>query len=123
MKIFLIAAAGAAGTLARYWLGGAVQRLYGGTFPWGTFAVNMFGCFLFGIIWSLAEERLVISPEARTVVLIGFMGAFTTFSSFVFETNALIRDAEWMLAIGNLALQNITGIIFLILGIALGRMF
>ncbi len=121
-KIILIAAAGAAGTLARYFLGGLVQRLYGGSFPWGTFAVNISGTFLFGFIWSLAEERLVISGEARAVILVGFMGAFTTFSTFMFETGELMRDSEFALAFGNLALQNVVGIIFLILGLAAGRL-
>ncbi|HBG47196.1 MAG TPA: chromosome condensation protein CrcB [Deltaproteobacteria bacterium] len=121
-KLVLIAAAGAAGTLARYFLGGLVQRLYGGAFPWGTFAVNMTGTFLFGVVWALAEERLVISGEARAIVLVGFMGAFTTFSTFIFETGELLRDSQWALAIGNLAIQNITGVIFLILGLAIGRL-
>lgn len=121
-KLALIALAGALGTLSRYFLGGALQRLYGGSFPLGTFAVNMAGTFLFGLIWSLAEDRLVISGEARAIVLVGFMGAFTTFSSFMFETGELMRDSQWALAFGNIALQNITGIIFLFIGLALGRL-
>ncbi|CAG1064595.1 Putative fluoride ion transporter CrcB [uncultured bacterium] len=122
MKLILLAAAGAAGTLARYFLGGLVQRLYGGSFPWGTFAVNMTGTFLFGLVWSLAEDRLVISGQARAVILVGFMGAFTTFSSLMFETGELMRDSQWALAFGNLALQNIVGILFLFLGFMLGRL-
>jgi CrcB protein len=122
MKLILLAAAGAAGTLARYFLGGLVQRLYGGPFPWGTFAVNMTGTFLFGLVWSLAEDRLVISGQARAVILVGFMGAFTTFSSLMFETGELMRDSQWALAFGNLALQNIVGILFLFLGLMLGRL-
>lgn len=122
MKLILLAAAGAAGTLARYFLGGLVQRLYGGAFPWGTFAVNMTGTFLFGLVWSLAEDRLVISGQARAVILVGFMGAFTTFSSLMFETGELMRDSQWALAFGNLVLQNIVGILFLFLGLMLGRL-
>lgn len=121
-KLILIAVAGAIGTLARYFLGGLVQRLYGGAFPWGTFAVNMSGTFLFGLVWALAEERLVISGEARAIILVGFMGAFTTFSTFMFETGELLRDSEFALAIGNIAMQNILGIVFLILGLAAGRL-
>lgn len=122
MKVVYLAIAGMAGTLLRYWLGGYVQKSVGGVFPWGTFAVNMAGCFLFGLVWSLAEERLVISGEVRAIALIGFMGAFTTFSSFMFETSALIRDSQWLLAASNVALQNITGFIVLVLGINLGRL-
>ncbi len=122
MKLLLLALAGSFGTLSRYFLGGLVQRLAGGAFPWGTFAVNMTGTFLFGLVWSLAEERLVISGQARAVILVGFMGAFTTFSSLMFETGELMRDSQWALALGNLLLQNVVGIIFLFLGFALGRL-
>ncbi|HXI10177.1 MAG TPA: fluoride efflux transporter CrcB [Thermodesulfobacteriota bacterium] len=122
MKILLIALAGAAGTLARYWIGGLVQRSSGSSFPWGTFTVNMLGCFLFGLVWSLAEERMVISAEARVVILVGFMGALTTFSSFVFETGTLMRDSQWALAFGNIALENVTGLVILFLGFAAGRL-
>ena len=122
MKILLIALAGAAGTLARYWIGGLVQRSSGSSFPWGTFTVNMLGCFLFGLVWSLAEERMVISAEARVVILVGFMGALTTFSSFVFETGTLLRDSQWALAFGNIALENLTGLVLLFLGFAAGRL-
>ncbi|MBI5344883.1 MAG: fluoride efflux transporter CrcB [Deltaproteobacteria bacterium] len=122
MKILWFAIAGASGTLARYWFGGLVQRYMGTGFPWGTFAVNMAGCFLFGLIWSLAEERLVISGQMRAVLLIGFMGAFTTFSSFVFETGALLRDSQFLMAFGNVLLQNIFGMIFLFLGFTASRL-
>jgi len=120
-KILWIALGGAAGTLMRYGLGGMVQRLAGGSFPWGTFAVNMAGTFLFGLVWSAAEERMLIGPGARAVVLVGFMGAFTTFSTFMFETGALARDSEWALAFGNMALQNGVGIVCLFLGLFAGR--
>jgi len=122
MKLILLAAAGAAGTLSRYLLGGLVQRLYGGAFPWGNFVINISGTYLFGLVWSLAEDRLVISAEARAVILVGFMGAFTTFSSFMFETGELMRDSQWALAFGNLALQNITGIFFMLIGLAIWRL-
>ncbi|MBI5642101.1 MAG: CrcB family protein [Deltaproteobacteria bacterium] len=122
MKILWMALAGVGGTLLRYWLSAAVQRISGGVFPWGTFAVNMIGCLFFGFIWSMAEERLMITGETRAIVLVGFMGAFTTFSSFIFETNQLLRDSQWALAFGNIALQNISGIIFLMIGLAVGRL-
>jgi CrcB protein len=120
-KIIGIAVAGALGSLARYWLGGLVQQHFNGGFPAGTFAVNIVGSFLFGVVWTLAEERMVISAETRTVILVGFMGAFTTFSTFMFETGTLMRDSQWLLAIGNVAAQVIVGLIGLFLGLALGR--
>ncbi|HJQ85445.1 MAG TPA: CrcB family protein [Candidatus Binatia bacterium] len=122
-KLVLLAVAGALGSLARYGLAGLVQRLHESAFPWGTLAVNGLGCFLFGVVWTLAEERLVIGGETRLVVLVGFMGAFTTFSTYAFETGAMLRDAEWVLAAGNAVAQNLLGVAFLFLGIAAGRAF
>lgn len=120
-KLAWLAAAGALGTLARYGVGGVVQRAVGGTFPWGTLVVNAVGCLLFGLVWSLAEERLVISGEIRAILLVGFMGAFTTFSTFAFETSAMLRDAEWSFALANLLSQNVLGIACFFAGLALGR--
>jgi CrcB protein len=121
-RVVLLAAAGAAGTLARYGLQGLVQRLIGGGFPWGTLAVNALGCFLFGVVWALAEERMVISGSTRLIVLAGFMGAFTTFSTFAFETGQLLDDSQWLLAAGNILAQNVLGIALVLVGIALGRL-
>ena len=120
-RMLLIGFAGALGTLARYGLGGLVQRIAGGNLPWGTLFVNVMGCFLFGLVWTLADERLVISEEARLVVLGGFMGAFTTFSTFIFDTGGFMRDAQWLLATGNVAIQTVTGLVFLFIGISAGR--
>jgi CrcB protein len=120
-RILLIALAGALGTLARYGLGGLVQRSLGSGFPWGTFAVNVIGCFLFGCVWALAEERFVISSETRFIVLVGFMGAFTTFSTFVFESRQLVAQAEWFAAALNIVGQVAGGIAALVLGLIVGR--
>lgn len=122
-KLLWLAGAGALGTLARYGLGGLVQRLHQSTFPWGTFVVNALGCFIFGLVWSLAEERLVIGGETRAIILVGFMGAFTTFSTFAFETAAMLRDAEWLLAAANLLAHNGLGLVAFFLGVGLGRAF
>jgi CrcB protein len=122
MKIAALAVAGALGTLSRYALGGLVQHLCGDRFPWGTLAVNSLGCFLFGLVWVLAAERVRISPETRLIVLVGFMGAFTTFSTLVFETQTLMRDSQWLLAAGNYLGQSVLGVALLLLGMALGKM-
>jgi len=120
-KLLWIGLAGFAGTLARYGLQGLVQRVSNGGFPWGTLVVNVVGCFAFGVAWALAEERLVIRGETRTIILIGFMGAFTTFSTFAFETSELLRDSEWLLVALNVAGQTVLGLLCVFLGIALGR--
>jgi fluoride exporter len=119
-KVIVMALAGAAGTLARYWLSSLVQQV--GAFPWGTFAVNMIGSFLFGVVWTLAEERMVISADTRLIILTGFMGAFTTFSTFMFETSNFLRQSQWLLAFGNIALQLLVGLACMFLGLAVGRL-
>jgi CrcB protein len=117
-----LCAAGAAGTVLRYSLAAIVQRFCGPGFPWGTLTVNALGCFLFGLLWTLAEERLVIGPQVRLIALTGFMGAFTTFSTFAYETSELLRAAEWATAVANFAGQNVLGIACVFLGFALGRL-
>ena len=119
-ELSLLAIAGATGTLARYGVSGIVQRFFGEGFPWGTLTVNVVGCFLFAFVWGLAEERMIISGQTRIIVLTGFMGAFTTFSTFAFETTELLRN-EWWLAICNLAANNVLGVIFVLLGFAASR--
>ena len=120
-KTLWLALAGACGTLARYGLAGMVHRWLGSSFPWGTAFVNILGCFLFGLVWAAASERGVISPEMRTIILVGFMGAFTTFSTFVSETGQLLSDAELLLGLANITFQIVTGIGIFYLGLAVGR--
>lgn len=120
-KILLLALAGSCGTLARYWLSGAVHKILGGDFPWGTALVNLLGCLLFGLIWVVADERQLIRPEVRGILLVGFMGAFTTFSSLIFETGELVRGSQLGLAALNLLGQNALGFAAFSLGTALGR--
>jgi CrcB protein len=119
-KLFWLALAGALGTVVRYGLGGIVQRATP-AFPLGTLAVNGLGCLLFGIVWSLAEERFLVSGETRLVVLVGFMGAFTTFSTYAFETAQMLRDSGWLVAATNVLVQNALGLIGVLAGMAIGR--
>ncbi|GAB6037839.1 fluoride efflux transporter CrcB [Fundidesulfovibrio butyratiphilus] len=120
-KLALLAVAGVCGTLSRYWLSGVVQRLAGPGFPWGTWSVNIFGCFLFGLVWVLSEERLYLSSQARVIILVGFMGAFTTFSSYMFETTELLRGGEWIKVAGNFFGQNVVGLLAMMTGMFVGR--
>lgn len=120
-NVLYIGLAGACGTLARYGLAGLVQKLAGPSFPWGTFTVNALGCFLFGTIWILAGAGTAISPEARTFILVGFMGAFTTFSTYVSETGFFLADSQWQGVLANTVLNNVVGIALFFLGQALGR--
>jgi len=121
-KLLLIGLAGALGSLARYGLSGLVQRRFSeSVLPWGTICVNLLGCFVFGLLWSVMQERLSMSSDLRAIVLVGFMGAFTTFSTFVFETQGLMQDSLWLSAMGNIMLQNVVGIAALLCGLAVGR--
>ena len=121
LKIALIAQAGAFGTLCRYWLSGVVYDVLGRDFPWGTWAVNILGCFLFGLVWILSEERGFLSAQARILILTGFMGAFTTFSTFIFESGGILNDGQWLKLALNLGGQNLVGFMALYLGTGLGR--
>lgn len=121
-KLAWLVLAGALGTLARYGLAGFIHRVNGASFPWGTVVVNLTGCFLAGLLWSLFENRWAVSGETRTIVLVGFMGAFTTFSAFILETGELLRSAEWLPAAANVTIQNSLGLVALFIGAALGRL-
>jgi len=121
-KLILLGLAGALGTLARYGLGTLVQRLPGAEAPWSTLAVNILGCFLAGLVWALFETKWPSNGETRVLVLVGFFGAFTTFSALYLDTGELIRSAKWAHAATNVALQNGLGLMALFGGAVLGRM-
>ena len=79
------------------------------------------GCFLFGLLASIMDHRLTLGPQVRLMILTGFLGAFTTFSTFAFETVNLLRDGQWTAACLNVAVQNPVGMAFLLVGWQLGR--
>ena len=122
-KTILIALAGLIGTLLRYWLSGYVARQYGETFPWGTMAVNLIGCLAAGALFYATEERFLINPTLRTVILIGLLGGFTTFSSYGLQTFALLRDGEFLLASLNIVASNVLGLFMVWAGYTLGKVF
>ena len=119
LKTILIGLAGLAGTLLRYWLSGLVARQYGETFPWGTVAVNLLGCLVTGAVFNLTEERFLVHPTLRTVILIGLMGGFTTFSSYGLQTFTLLRDGDFGLATLNIGISNALGLLMVWAGYAL----
>jgi CrcB protein len=97
-----VASGGALGALARYLTAGWVQSLTGAFFPWGTVAVNLAGCAALGFLMTWLQGT-VASPELRQLITIGFLGSFTTFSTFSYETVAMLRDGEWWRAGGYMA--------------------
>ena len=115
-----VGSGGFLGALARYGLSGLVHRQMPlTTFPYGTLAVNLLGCFAIGVIAGLAESRQLFGPELRTFALIGVLGGFTTFSTFGYETFAMIRDNEHLRAAGNVGMNVILGLALVWLGYAL----
>jgi CrcB protein len=120
-KFFLIGLAGFIGTLSRYWLSGVVARRYGETFPSGTLVVNLVGCLLVGMLFYLFQERFLVNQTVRTVVMIGFLGGFTTFSSFGLQTFTLLQDGEFGLAALNVSLSNLIGLVLVWAGYSLGK--
>ncbi len=116
----LVGAGGFVGTLLPYGVGGILQRqLPHATFPYGTLVVNLLGCLVIGGLAGLIDTRQVFSPEARGFALIGVLGGFTTYSTFGYETFALVRDAEHLRAAANVALHVILGLAGVWLGYAL----
>lgn len=119
-KYSVIAVGGALGAMARYWVGGIVAARLGGVFPYGTLVINATGSLVLGFFMAMASERL-LSPNWRLLVAIGFAGAYTTFSTFEYETYMLIEEGSWLRAVANVVLS--VGICFTALagGIVLGR--
>jgi CrcB protein len=120
-RLIFIGLAGFAGTLMRYWLSEWTARRFGETFPTGTLVVNLIGCFLGGLFFSLMFDRYLVSPTVRTVILIGLLGGFTTFSSFGLQTFTLLRDGEMGLALFNIAISNVGGLLMVWVGYSLAK--
>lgn len=119
-NVFIIGTGGFIGALARYGLSGLVQRqAWLTTFPYGTLAVNLLGCLVIGVVAGLVESRQLFGPEFRTFVLIGVLGAFTTYSTFGYETFALLRDAEYVRGAANVGIHVVLGLALVWLGYAL----
>jgi CrcB protein len=121
-KVLLIGLAGLAGTVGRYALSGVIARRFGETFPAGTLVVNIIGCFLAGLLFYLLQERNLVGPTARTVVMIGFLGGFTTFSSFGLQTFTLLREGEFWFATLNIVGSNFLGLLMVWAGYTLGKL-
>ncbi len=116
MRLALLVACGALGTLARYGLQGVVQERTGLTFPYGTLVVNLIGCFLLGGVAQYGLTHLTIPPEWRIGITAGFFGAFTTFSTFSWETIRLLEDGEWMRASMYIVASVAGGLMFVFFG-------
>lgn len=115
-KWLLLLAGGLCGTAGRYVLAGLVYQWAGTKFPYGTLAVNGLGCFAIGFLGTLADQKFLLSPEARTFWMIGLLGAFTTFSTFIYESWRLLQDGEVLHAVVNLQGSLVLGLLALWIG-------
>lgn len=120
-NLLLVATGGAIGSVARALLSTAVLRVTGSLFPLGTFIVNLLGCVVFGVIAGAAEQRVPLTPASRAFLLVGILGGFTTFSSYAFESFALLRDGQFFPASVNIVGQVVAGLAGMWLGFNFGR--
>ena len=121
LQILAIAGGGALGSLARFWVSTGIYQLFGRSFPWGTLVVNVSGSFVMGFLFVLFLERLAAAPEWRAAVLVGFLGAYTTFSTFSIETLSLMEEGFLLKALLNVAASVLVCLLACWVGIILGR--
>jgi CrcB protein len=116
INILIIGCGGFLGAIARYGVGVWIGQRWGRSFPLGTFFINVSGSMLIGFLMPLLTERFMVNPQWRLFLAVGFLGAYTTFSTFEYETGALLKDGEWLIAGLNVILSVILGFAALKMG-------
>ena len=109
------------GAIARYLLGGWVAVRWGAVFPWGTFVINVSGSFILGFFLAFAQDRPWLHPQARLLFAVGFVGAYTTFSTYTYESIRLMMDGQFALAAFNIVGSVVLGLVAVFAGVALGN--
>ena len=117
----MIAAGGAAGAVSRYLVDSFVSERFGGAFPLGTLVINLSGAFVLGLLFALAVEGSRLPSDVRPALMIGFLGAYTTFSTLMRESWRLVEDGAIVLAAANLAGSMLLGVVAVVAGLAIGR--
>ncbi len=123
LRFLILGIGGAAGAISRYLLDGWVQGWTNSVFPWGILTVNLAGCFILGLLATLADERFLWSPTVRMGLFVGFIGAFTTFSTFIYDSWNLLKESQYFLAGLNVALSLVGGFLGLGLGVFFAKIF
>jgi fluoride exporter len=120
-KYFLTGIGGFLGAVARLWIGTIIDVRLGTKFPYGTFIVNLTGCFLIGVILTILDERLNMNPAWRYLLPVGFIGAYTTFSTFEYEILLQFQNGEWQIPLLYVTLSVFMGFACVWIGAAIGR--
>ena len=120
-KVLWISLGAVLGANLRYWVGDWAAQRFGSGFPYGTLLINLTGSFLLGLIISMSMENFIIDPRLRLLLTVGFLGSYTTFSTYAYESIALISQGQWGLGLFNLIGSSLLGALFAILGIWLGK--
>ena len=122
MTLVFVGAGGFFGAISRYLVDGWVSAATGGSFPWGTFVINVSGSFLLGLLFAASVERGILPADIRAPVLTGFIGAYTTFSTLTLETWRLIESGNDLLAIANIGGSLLLGLVAVAAGLTIGRL-
>jgi CrcB protein len=121
MTLVLVGIGGFFGAISRYVVDGWTTNLTGGSFPWGTLVINVSGSFVLGLLFALTAERAILPAEIRAPVLIGYIGAYTTFSTWMLESWRLAEDGALVAAAGNIVGSVVFGLVAVFAGLAVGR--
>jgi CrcB protein len=121
IKYLMVGVGGFLGSVLRFWLGSFIGGRLGARFPYGTFVINVTGSFLIGMIVTVLAAKAHWSPNWRYLILIGFIGGYTTFSTFEFETLRLAQDGQMLMAILNVTLSVVVGFVGVWAGAIAGR--
>ena len=122
-KVLWISIGAVLGANLRYWIGDWVAQRFGSGFPFGTLLINISGSFLLGLVVSMTLENFIIDPRLRLLITIGLLGSYTTFSTYAYESVALLSQGQWALGLFNLLGSSVLGAIFAFLGVWLGKTF
>jgi CrcB protein len=120
-KYALIAGFGAAGAVSRYAVDSWMSNLTGGQFPWGTLTVNVVGAFALGVLVAVTTERLLLDQNGRMGLGVGFLGSFTTVSTYAYESVRLAEDSAWLMTMANVFGMVALGLLAALVGLAIGR--
>jgi CrcB protein len=116
LDVLWVGVGGGVGAIARYTLGLWIAERLGTTFPWGTLIINIMGSLLIGIILTVLTEKVIADPAWRLLLVVGFLGGYTTFSSYTFEALTLATAGEWLLALAYVLGSNVVGLLAVVLG-------